>query len=109
MRITIATMKRLNSILVAAMLAGCALTYGCVFVHSSAIADRSGAGNPISANASDLGYLHLVAPQGLTQTALSNLLSNCATGKVSGVTTELQMRDFFIVQSYNVSVSGVCS
>ena len=109
MRITIATMKRLNSILGTAMLAGCAVTYGCVFVQSSAIADRSGAGNPISANASDLGYLHLVAPQGLTQTALSNLLSNCATGKVSGVTTELQMRDFFIVQSYNVSVSGVCS
>ena len=109
MRITIAAMKRLNSILVAAMLAGCALTYGCVFVQSSAIADRSGAGNPISANASDLGYLHLVAPQGLTQTALSNLLSNCATGKVSGVTTELQVRDFFIVQSYNVSVTGTCS
>ena len=109
MRITIAAMKRLNSILVAAMLAGCALTYGCVFVQSSAISDRSGAGNPISANASDLGYLHLIAPQGLTQTALSNLLSNCATGKVSGVTTELQVRDFFIVQSYNVSVSGTCS
>ena len=109
MRITIAAMKRLNSILVAAMLAGCALTYGCVFVQSSAIADRSGAGNPISANASDLGYLHLVAPQGLTQTALSNLLSNCATGKVSGVTTELQVRDFFLVQSYNVSVTGTCS
>jgi hypothetical protein len=109
MRITIATMKRLNSILVPAILAGCALTYGCVFVQSSAIADRSGAGNPISANASDLGYLHLIAPQGLTQTALSNLLSNCATGKVSGVTTELQVRDFFIVQSYNVSVTGTCS
>jgi hypothetical protein len=109
MRISIAAMKRLNSFLVAAMLAGCALTYGCVFVQSSAIADRSGAGNPISGNASDLGYLHLVAPQGLTQTALSNLLSNCATGKVSGVTTELQMRDFFIVQSYNVSVTGTCS
>ena len=109
MRITIAAMKRLNSILVAAIVAGCALTYGCVFVQSSAISDRSGAGNPISGNASDLGYLHLVAPQGLTQTALSNLLSNCATGKVSGVTTELQVRDFFIVQSYNVSVTGTCS
>jgi hypothetical protein len=102
-------MKCLNSILRAALLAGCVHAYGCVFVQSSAIADRTGAGNPITANASDLGYLHLVAPQGLTQTALSNLLSNCATGKVSGVTTELQTRDFFIVQSYNVSVSGTCS
>jgi len=109
MRTTIAKMERLNSIILAALLAGCAQTYGCVFVQSSAIADRSGAGNPITANASDLGYLHLVAPQGLTQTALSNLLSNCATGKVSGVTTELSVRDFFIVQSYNVSVSGTCS
>ena len=109
MRTTIAKMERLNSIILAALLAGCAQIYGCVFVQSSAIADRSGAGNPITANASDLGYLHLVAPQGLTQTALSNLLSNCATGKVSGVTTELSVRDFFIVQSYNVSVSGTCS
>ena len=102
-------MKRLNLIALGVLLAGCAQTYGCVFVQSSAIADRSGAGNPISANASDLGYLHLVAPQGLTQTALSNLLSDCATGKVSGVTTELSVRDFFVVQSYNVSVTGTCS
>jgi hypothetical protein len=109
MRITIPKMKRLNSILVATMLAISACTCGCVFVQSSAVSDRAGAGNPIAANASDLGYLHLIAPQGLTQTALANLLSQCATGKVSGVTTELQSRDFFIVQSYNVSVSGVCS
>ena len=109
MRTTIAEMKRLNSFLMAALLAGCVQTYGCVFVQSSAISDRGGAGNAITANASDLGYIHLVAPQGLTQTALANLLSNCATGKVSGVTTELQIRDFFLVQSYNVSVSGTCS
>jgi len=102
-------MKRLNSIILAALLAGCVQAYGCVFVRSSAISDRAGAGNPISSNASDLGYLYLIAPQALTQTALANLLSNCATGKVSGVTTELSMRDFFIVQSYNVSVSGTCS
>ena len=102
-------MKRLNSIFLAALLAGSVQAYGCVFVQSSAISDRAGAGNPISSSASDLGFLHLVAPQGLTQTALSNLLSNCATGKVSGVTTELSVRDFFIVQSYNVSVSGICS
>ena len=102
-------MRRINTTILAAVLAGCLPAYGCVFVQSSAVSDRGGAGNPISANASDLGYLHLVAPQGLTQTALANLLSNCATGKVSGVTTELGVRDFFIVQSYNVSVSGTCS
>src|SRR5260370_16711896 len=94
-------MKRLNSILLGALLAGCALAYGCVFVQSSAIADRSGAGNPITANASDLGYLHLVAPQGLTHTALANLLSNCATGKVSALTPDLTVRHFFVLQSYN--------
>ena len=109
MRTTIAAMKFPNSIFVAAALAAIVQLCGCIFVQSSAISDRGGAGNPIAASASDLGYLHLIAPQGLTQTALSNLLSNCATGKVSGVTTELTMRDFFIVQSYNVSVTGTCS
>ena len=102
-------MKRLNATILAALFAGCVQAYGCVFVQSSTISERTGAGNSISSSASDLGYLHLVAPQGLTQTALANLLSNCATGKVSGVTTELSMRDFFIVQSYNVSVTGTCS
>jgi len=108
MRTTIAPMKMSHSIILAAMLAGCAQAYGCVFIQTSAISDKAGAGNPISASAGDLGYLHLVAPQGLTQTALANLLSNCATGRVSGVTTELTMRDFLLVQSYNVSVTGTC-
>jgi hypothetical protein len=102
-------MKLPHSIVLAAMLAGCAQTCGCVFIQTSTISDKGGPGNPISASASDLGYLHLIAPQGLTQTALANLLANCATGRVSGVTTELTMRDFLIVQSYNVSVSGTCS
>ena len=109
MRTTIAPMKRRNWIIPVALFAVCAQAAGCVFIQTSAISDKAGPGNPISASASDLGYLHLVAPSGLTQTALANLLSNCATGKVSGVTTELRMRDFLIVQSYNVSVSGVCS
>jgi hypothetical protein len=102
-------MKLLHPILLAALLALCAQAYGCVFIQTSAISDKGGPGNPISASASDLGYLHLIAPQGLTQTAFTNLLNNCATGRVSGVTTELTMRDFLIVQSYNVSVTGTCS
>jgi hypothetical protein len=109
MRTTIAAMKRLNSIALAALLTGWVQTCGCVFIQTSTISDKGGPGNPISANASDLGYLHLFAPQGLTQTAQSNLLNECATGKVSGVTTELTMRDFLLVQSYNVSVTGTCS
>src|SRR5271168_2429922 len=86
------TMVRINSVVIAAILALGVQSYGCVFVQSSAVSERAGLGNPISSNAGDLGYLHLVAPQGLTQTALANLLSNCATGKVSGVTTELTIR-----------------
>ena len=109
MRPTIAPMKLSKSVIFAASLVASVYLGGCVFVQSSSVSERGGQGNSITASASDFGYLHLVAPQGLTQTALSNLLSNCATGKVSGVTTELQMRDFFFVQAYNVSVSGTCS
>jgi hypothetical protein len=102
-------MKQLNLIILAVLLAGAVQAYGCIFVQTSSISSKIGPGNPISGSASDLGYLHLIAPQGLTQTAQSNLMSNCASGKVSGVTTELSMRDFLVVQSYNVSVSGTCN
>ncbi len=102
-------MKRINAILVGSLLAICVSASGCVFVQSSAISDRAGAGASISGSASDLGFVHLVAPSGLTQAALTNLLGNCATGKVSGVTTELSVRDFFVVQAYSVSVTGTCS
>ena len=97
-------MKRIYALL----LAMCVFASGCITVQSSAISDRGGAGAAISASASDIGILHLTAPSGLTQAALANLLGNCATGKVSGVTTELSMREFFFVQAYNVSVSGTC-
>jgi hypothetical protein len=102
-------MRRINAILIASMLAICVSASGCVFIRSSAISDRTGAGASIAGSASDYGFVYLVAPAGLTQAALSNLLSNCATGKVSGVATELNMRDFFIVQYYTVSVTGTCS
>ena len=101
--------KQINAILIGSLLAICVSASGCVFVQSSAISERTGAGASISGSASDLGFLHLVAPQGLTQAAFANLLGNCATGKVSGVTTELGVRDFIIVQSYTVSVTGTCS
>jgi hypothetical protein len=79
-----------------------------VFVKSSAVSDRTAVGAPISGSASDYGYVELVAPAGLTQSALANLLSNCATGRLTGVITELEVRDFFVVQYYTVSVSGSC-
>jgi hypothetical protein len=37
------------------------------------------------------------------------MLGSCATGKVTGVTSELEVRDFFIVQYYSVSATGSCS
>jgi hypothetical protein len=101
-------MKRINATLIVALLAICVFASGCVFVQSSAISDRTSAGAPISGSASDYGFVHLVAPSGLTQAAFANVLGNCATGKISGVTTELSVRDFFIVQYYTVSVTGSC-
>jgi hypothetical protein len=102
-------MKQINAILIASILAICVSASGCIFVRSSAISDRAGTGTSISGSASDFGYVYLIAPSGLTQAALANLLGNCATGRVSGVTTELNMRDFLIAQYYTVSVTGSCS
>ncbi|MDB5107331.1 MAG: hypothetical protein JWM69_272 [Candidatus Binatus sp.] len=101
-------MKNIAKLMIAPLIAASVLASGCVMIESSAISDRSGAGNVISASASDMGYVHLVAPQALTSTAATNLLAQCATGKVSGVTTELTMRDFILVQMYNVSATGFC-
>jgi hypothetical protein len=101
-------MKQINAALVAVLLAICISASGCVFIRSSAISDRTATGAPLSGTASDYGYLELVAPSGLTQAAFANLLGGCATGKVTGVTSELSLRDFFIVQYYTVSVTGSC-
>ena len=102
-------MKQINATLIGLMLAICMSAAGCVFIRSSAISDRTATGAPLSGSVSDYGYVELIAPPGLTQAALANLLSNCATGKVTGVTTELQVRDFFVVQYYTVSASGSCT
>ncbi|HUO05369.1 MAG TPA: hypothetical protein VMU16_09245 [Candidatus Binataceae bacterium] len=101
-------MNRIKGWLIAGVAVACVSAQGCIVIESSTVGERTGSGAAISASASDLGVLRLSAPTGLTQTAQANLLANCATGKVSGVTTELSMRDFFIVQSYTVSATGVC-
>ena len=102
------TMRQMNAILIGLILAMCMSAAGCVFIRSSAMSDRTTTGAPLTGTVSDYGYLELIAPSGLTQSALANLLSNCATGKLSGVTSELQVRDFFVVQYYTVSASGSC-
>ena len=101
-------MKRIDALLVAALFAICWSVSGCVIIESSSISDRAGAGASISSSASDIGILRLSAPSNLTETALKNLLGQCATGRVTGVTTELSMREFIVVQAYSVAVTGTC-
>lgn len=81
---------------------------GCVVIESSAISQRGETGQPISANASDYGVLRLSAPYGLTNQADTQLASQCANGELTNVQTELSMRDFFIVQLYNLSAAALC-
>ncbi len=82
---------------------------GCVFLRSASISDSIGKGNAVSAQASDNGYLVLIAPSNVTQAAADQLVSQCPSGKVTNVQTELTLRDFFgIVQSYEATANGVC-
>jgi hypothetical protein len=104
----IKAVKKMTTLVFASILAASMSASACVMISSSAISDRAGNGAAINSSASEMGILHLMAPQGLTQTANNNLLGQCATGKVTGVSTELSMRDFLIVQLYNVSVNGNC-
>lgn len=101
-------MKQIKARLIVALLAISVFASGCVFIRSAAISDRAGAGAPISGTASDYGYVYLVVPAGLTQAAFANMLGSCATGKITGITSELEVRDFFIVQYYSVSATGSC-
>ena len=81
---------------------------GCVVIQSSAISQRGEAGQPISANASDYGILRLSAPYGLANQADTQLAAQCANGELTNVQTELSMRDFLIVQLYNLSAAALC-
>jgi hypothetical protein len=101
-----ASMRRLIFLVLVAS----ALTLGgCVILRSASISDSAGRGNAVSAQASDMGYLWLVAPDNLTQTAASRLTSGCASGKVTDAQTELSVRDFLgIVQMYQVNATGAC-
>jgi hypothetical protein len=97
-----------NAARVAAVIAALSLS-GCILIYSSAISSKSGNGAAVSAQASDMGYLMLVAPQNLTQTANSQLMAQCSSGKVTDVQTELNVRNFFgIVQLYTLNVAGLC-
>ena len=58
---------------------------------------------------SDYGILHLSAPGNLTSNANAALASQCQSGMITDVQTELSMRDWFaIVQYYTVTAAAVC-
>jgi hypothetical protein len=100
------SMKGLGTVLVGA--AAALSLAGCIVIGSSAISEKTGNGTAISTHANDMGILRLAIPQDLTQKANSDLLSQCKSGKLTDVQTELTMRDFLIVQLYDISVAAVC-
>jgi len=84
------------------------LLSACVLIRSSSISESTGTGSKVNAEYSDYGVLHLVAPDTLTSEADAALAKQCQSGLISGVQTELSMREFLIVQYYTVDVAGTC-
>jgi hypothetical protein len=84
---------------------------GCFYMMSGTISSTSGTvgpNTPVSAASSDWGILYLMIPNGLTTTANAQLVSQCPSGRISNVTTQLSVRDFFLAQMYTVSATGNC-
>jgi hypothetical protein len=48
-----------------------------------------------STSTSELGFVELIAPDGLTHNANQQLASQCPGGKFTDVQNELSVRDFF--------------
>jgi hypothetical protein len=87
----------------------CLLLSGCVVINSGAISESSGSGSAVHSEYSDYGYLHLTAPADLTSNANAALASQCQSGRLTDVQTELSTRDWlFIVQYYTVTTAAIC-
>jgi hypothetical protein len=87
----------------------CLLLSACVLIHSGSISESTGGGTAVKAEYSDYGILHLTAPANLTSNANAALASQCQSGRISDVQTELSMRDWLaIVQYYTVTTAAVC-
>jgi hypothetical protein len=87
----------------------CFLLSACVLIHSSSISASNGSGTAVNAEVSDYGILYLTAPATLTSDANAALIKQCQSGVLSGVQTELSMRDWLlIVQYYTVTATAVC-
>lgn len=86
----------------------CVMLSGCVWLRSSAIADRAGSGGQtVRVSTGDYGILHLTTPDGITEAANSQLVSQCQ-GKLTNAQTELAMREWILIQWYTVNSTAVC-
>ena len=86
----------------------CIMLSGCVWLRSSAIADRAGSGGQtVRVSTGDYGILHLTTPDGITEAANSQLVSQCQ-GKLTNAQTELAMREWILIQWYTVTSTAVC-
>lgn len=86
----------------------CLSLSACVFIHSGAISESTGGGAPVRSEFSDYGILYLTAPTDITSNANAALTSQCQSGRLSNVQTELSVRDWFVVQYYTVTTAAVC-
>jgi hypothetical protein len=83
------------------------LLSGCVWLRSSAISDRAGNGQTVRVSTGDYGILHLTTPDGITEVANSQLVSQCQ-GKLTNAQTSLYMREWVLIQWYTVDAVAVC-
>ena len=83
------------------------LLSGCVWLRSSSISNRAGNGQTVRVSTGDYGILHLTTPDGITEAANSQLVSQCQ-GKLSNAQTSLYMREWILVQWYTVDAVAVC-
>ena len=100
-------MKKLVAVLSFMSVLGVSLS-ACVFVRSSSISESVGGGSPVHSEYSDYGILYVTAPTDITSAANAALASQCQTGRLTGVQTELSMRDWLVVQYYTITAAGVC-
>jgi hypothetical protein len=104
-------MRFFSRLLSVAALGACLALSGCIYMASSSISssNKTQAGNTATASAEDWGFLHLVAPQGLTGVANQQLVNSCPSGKFTDVQTELAVRDFIgIAQQYMITATAIC-
>jgi hypothetical protein len=89
--------------------AACLWLSACVVVDSAAISESAGGGTGVTTDYSDYGILHLSDPSDLTSNASAALAKQCQSGMLTGVSTQLKTREWFLlVQYYTVTASAVC-